>query len=79
MIGFTKRKQGLHDIMAECLVVGANAPFLMHAGGAAVPTAPSTPFRAREPGTDFQKEALRRFKAGELSEAAFLEIVKRNP
>jgi len=79
MIGFTKRKQGLHDMIVDCLVVSDMAPFLKHADGAAAPEAPSTPFRAREPSADFQKEALRRFKAGELSEAAFLEIVKRTP
>ena len=81
MTGWTKKKQGMHDKMAGCLVVRKSSLKKGYNSHFEVKTPPSfTPAPvARVAGdkSEFEAEALRRYKAGDLSESAFIEIIKR--
>ena len=76
MIGWTKRKQGLHDKMAGCLVVRANNQTQNYDSGFGVKNEPSIYGSVTSDGDNFEAEAMRRYKDGELSEEAFMEIIK---
>lgn len=80
MIGWTKQKQGLHDKIAGCLVVRKgevsekNSSSELKNSPSFVATKEVHMTRDKN---DFEAEALRRYRAGDLSEDAFIEIVKR--
>ena len=80
MIGWTKQKQGLHDKMAGCLVVRVNGPsqqFIDRTNSNALPKVErNIAAQAVDKNVDFEVEAMRRYKAGDISEQTFLEIMK---
>lgn len=104
IIGSTKKKQALHDILAGCLVVYRDSPrYLSHATPrvAETPSAPVTatllvpvsttpPLPANDAATDigtnslntsderiFEAELLRRYRAGEISDDVFLQLIRK--
>lgn len=80
MAGWTKQKQGLHDKMAGCLVVRVNGPsqqFIDRTNSNALPKVErNIAAQAVNKNVDFEVEAMRRYKAGDISEQTFLEIMK---
>jgi uncharacterized RDD family membrane protein YckC len=76
MIGWTKRKQGLHDKLANCLVVRAESKDWIYDGKTSVQYAPNSHNKDAAQRGGFEEEALQRYKNGELSEEAFMEIIK---
>ena len=79
MVGWTQKKQGLHDKLAGCLVVKNSSPVFSTESSISLPSRriePSLNMRNVESG-GFEAEALRRFKAGEIDEETMLKLLGR--
>jgi uncharacterized RDD family membrane protein YckC len=79
MMGWTKKKQSLHDKMAGCLVVRANSPSLQlknNYTSKPPPVLSEVSKKLCNASDKFEAEALRRFQAGEISEDALMQILK---